>query len=123
MDLEVRLGGERRPAGIAEDDLAKRESMRQALRTVAELTRAGLFSLRNEAVWRFELQFQSPADWTEFVDKPSCGGVEADQELLDAALSRPDGCVILTEEDLALVYEAGASRAVSEVETGRLHRG
>ena len=105
MDLEVRLGGERRPAGIAEDDPAKCENMRQALRTVAELARAGLFSLRNEAMWQFEVQFQSPADWTEFVDKPSCGGVEADQELLDAALLRPDGCIILTEEDMASVYE------------------
>ena len=109
MDLEVRLGSERCPAGIAQDSPAKREDMREALRTVAELVTAGLFSLRNKAVWRFELQFQSPTDWTEFVDKPTCGGVEAEQELLDTALSRPDGRIILTEENLAFVYERLAS--------------
>ena len=69
-----------------------------------ELAAAGLFSLRHEALWQFEIQFLSHAAWAEFGNKPTCGGIESDPELLDAALSRPDGRIILTEENLALVY-------------------
>ena len=105
MDLEVRLGAELFPAGAARDSPAKCGDMREALRTLAELTTAGLFSLRSQALWRVEIQFRESADWAEFLDKPTCGGVEADEELLDTALSRPDGCIILTEENLAAVYE------------------
>ena len=79
--------------------------MRAALSTTSELAASGLFSLRHEAVWRFEMQYSSPPDWMEFVNKPTCGGVDVDQKLLDAALSQPGGRIILTEENFALVYE------------------
>lgn len=104
MDLEVRLGDDRRPVGNAQDCPIKIADMKAALRTVAELVAAGLFSLRHEALWQFEIQFLSQAAWAEFGNKPTCGGIESDPESLDAALSRPDGRIILTEENLALVY-------------------
>ena len=105
MNLEVRFGDQRSPAGVARDNPDKLGDMRESLRTVAELATAGLFSLRHEAAWQFEIHFPSPADWKEFLDKPTCGGVEADSELLDAALSQPDGSIVLTEENLTLVHE------------------
>ena len=105
MDLEVCLGERRIPVGVARDLPDKLVNMKQALRALAELTAAGLFSLRGNAAWEFQNQFWSPPDWREFIERPACGGVEADQGVLEAALARPDGYVLLTEENLAAVYE------------------
>jgi hypothetical protein len=105
MDLEVRLGARRIPLGVARDLPDKLVNMKEALRTLAELTAAGLFSLRGNAAWEFQYQFHSPADWREFIEKPTCGGVEVDRGRLETALGRPDGYVLLTEKDLASVYE------------------
>ena len=105
MSLEVHLGARRLPAGEARETPEKYEDMRQALRKIAELTTAGLFALRRDAMWEFELHYESPEDWTEFHQRPNCGGVDADPELLDAALVRTDGRIVLTEENLAQVYE------------------
>ena len=63
------------------------------------------FWLRDDALWQFEMRFPSGEDWTEFLEKPSCGGVDADRELLEEAFSRPGGCIVLTEENVARVYE------------------
>ena len=104
MDLEVQFGNERQPVGTARDNPAKIADMTQALQSVDDAVRAGLFAPRDEVVWRFEIRFPSPEDWAEFVDKPTCGGIEADQAQLDAALARQDGCIVLTEDDLASVY-------------------
>ena len=109
MDVEVHVGGERRRVGTAQDSAEKHMDMREALRSVSALAAAGLFSLRHEAVWQFELEYETPEDWADFTDKPTCGGIEADPELLDAALSQPDGRIILTEENLTRVYERRAS--------------
>ena len=48
MEVEVRFGAGRRTAGVAHDSDAKLEDMRASLRTVADLTAAGLFVLRGE---------------------------------------------------------------------------
>ena len=93
MSLEVRLADERSAAGVAQDNPTKCEDMTASLDTVAKLVAAGWFSLRGEAVWQFEIQFRSQLDWAEFLARPSFGSAEADQNLLDAALSRPDGCI------------------------------
>jgi len=105
MKLEVLLGEERHVAGIAEDNEEKRHAMKASLRRVAGLAEEGLFALRHEVLWEFEMIHTAPDDWAEFVNKPTFGRIEADQELLDAAMSRPDGNIILTEEDLLFVYE------------------
>ena len=104
MDVEVRFGDERSLAGSAVDCPAKLADMQAALRSVSELTTAGLFSLRDQTKWHFETQIASPEEWAEFVTKPTCGGIEADSERLAAALARPDGCIVLTEPNLAAVY-------------------
>ena len=105
IDIEVRAGGERRQAGNARDIDEKLVAMKASLGVIAELVRNGLFSLRNEAKWRFEMQYHSPADWQEFLDRPTCGGAEVEQELLDAAFAQQDGYVVSTEDDLAQSYE------------------
>ena len=105
INLGVRLGGERRDAGIALENTEKLEDMKASLRTVTEDVAAGLFSMRNELKWQFEMQYPTPADWREFLDRPSNGGIEADPELIEDALGRPDGYVYSVEDDLAQAYE------------------
>ena len=71
----------------------------------ASIAASGMLSLVDRAVWQFEMQFPSAADWKDFVEKPTCGGIESDQEQLDAALSQTDGSIVIVEENFALVYE------------------
>ena len=105
MQVEVRVGNERRAVGTAQDSVDKLSDMRQALRRVDEMVAAGLFALRDGAEWRFQTEYPSEEDWKEFAEKPTCGGIEADPQQLDEAFARPHSCVILTEDNLASVYE------------------
>ena len=105
INLEVRLGDEREPAGTALDCAEKLVSMKGSLLALAASITDGLFALRDEMHWQFEMRYPTSAEWQDFIDRPSFGGVEADQELIDAALERPDGCVVSTEDDLAQSYE------------------
>lgn len=105
MQVEVRVGIERRAVGTAQDSVDKRSDMREALRRVDEMVAAGLFSFRDRAEWRFQTEYPSEEDWKDFAEKPTCGGIEADPQQLDEAFALPDGCVILTEDNLASVYE------------------
>ena len=105
MQVDVRVGSERRTVGSAQDNADKRAHMRGALHRVAETVETGLFMFRDEAKWRFQTEFTSEEDWKEFAEKPTCGGIAADSRQLDEALARPDGCVILTEDNLASIYE------------------
>ena len=105
MRVEVRVGDERRVVGTAQDSADKHADMRGSLRRVAEMVAAGLFRLRDEAKWLFEMEFRTEADWKEFAEKPTCGGIVADPRQLDEALARPDACVIVTQDNLAAVYE------------------
>ena len=99
--LEVCLGDERHPAGTALDCAKKLEGMRTTLGILAESNQHGLFVRREELNWSFEMRYTAAADWQEFVERPSFGSLEVDPDLLAAALERPDGCVISTEDDLA----------------------
>ena len=101
------LGDERRDAGLAWEDEPKREDMLSSLRSLGGLTSGGLYSLRREAKWRLEMHYSSAEDWSEFVERPSNGGIEADDSLLESAFERPDGWVVTTEQDLAMVYGRG----------------
>jgi len=38
-------------------------------------------------------------------DRPTCGGADVDQKLLDATFAQQDGYVVSTEDDLAQSYE------------------
>ena len=105
MQVEVRVGDARRAVGTAQDSAEKRVNMRESLLRVDEAVAAGLFSLRDEAKWRFQMEYSTEEDWKEFAEKPTCGGIEADPRQLDEAFVRSDGWVILTEDDLASVYE------------------
>ena len=105
MDVEVRLGDRCHLAGVARDCPTKLEDMKASLATLARSVASGLFSLRNKAVWQFEMHYSSSPDWMEFVNKPTCGGIEADRDLLDAALSQPGGRIATIEETFAVVYE------------------
>ncbi len=105
MTVEVHLGTERRVVGTAQDNADKRADMRGALRRVDEMVADGFLSVRGEAKWRFQTEYSAVEDWREFVERPTCGGLEADTRLIDAALARPDGRVTVTEDNLAVVYE------------------
>ena len=105
MRVEMRIGAQRRVVGSAQDSADKRADMRAALRRVAEMVAAGRFSLCDEVSWRFQMEHWSEEDWNEFAEKPDCGGVEADPRQLDEALAHTEGCVILTEYNLASVYQ------------------
>ena len=87
MHLDVRLGTRREPAGRAYHSCDAQEDMRSARATLAALVAAGLFSLRAETSCTLQFYFRSVSDWTEFVERPGAGVVEADQPLLDRALS------------------------------------
>ena len=54
----------------------------------------------------------------EFVEKPTCGGIDADRKQLDGALSRTDGSVVTIEENYALVYERSASDSTDDGSAG-----
>ena len=109
MDLEVRLGSERRPAGIAFDNPPSREDMRLSHGKLTELTAAGLFSLRHETFYKFEFHFLSREDWSTFLTRPRAGGLEADADLIETALSRTDGRIVAVEEIAAGAYERRAA--------------
>jgi hypothetical protein len=104
MQVEVLAGTALRTIGTAQDSSEKRASMRASLQRVAEAVGAGLFSLREETTWQFRMEYTSAEDWKEFAERPTCGGINADMRRLDEALARPDGRVLLTEDDLAAVY-------------------
>lgn len=105
MDLEVRLGSERRPAGTAFDNPPSREDMRLSLRKLTELTAAGLFSLRHETFYNLEFHFLLREDWSAFLTRPRAGGLEADLDLIETALSLDDGRIIAVEEIVAGAYD------------------
>ncbi len=79
--------------------------MKNALRTMTELTDAGLFVFLRDSTWDYELHFESLEDWAECLERPWCGGVETDPALIDAAGSGCDGRIVLTQENLAQLYD------------------
>ena len=105
MEVEVRFGANRRTAGVAHDSDAKLEDMRASLRTVADLTAAGLFVLRGESTCAYEFHFPGIEEWQEFVEKPNPIAIEADPALLKEALARPDGLIVVTEENIGRLYK------------------
>jgi len=105
MSVQVFTAGELRPAGRAWDSSEKYVDMRASMRVVEALPAGGLFRLLDRAAWLFEMRYTTPEAWSEFVDKPTCGGIRADDRLLETALSLPDGCIVLTEKNRAFVFE------------------
>ena len=105
MSLEVRLGSERRSAGVAFDNPPSLEDMRLSHAKLTELTATGLFSLRYETCYKFNFHFLSREDWSTFLARPRAGGLEADPDLIETALSRTDGRIIAVDEILAGAYE------------------
>ena len=91
MELEVRLGAERRPAGVALDSVSALEDMTHSHRMLAEMEEAGLFSLQNEIVFLLEFHFLSAEDWSTFLARPKAGSLEADEDLLGRVLSSVPG--------------------------------
>ena len=104
MEGEVRFGADRRTAGVAHDSDAKLKDMRASLRTVADLTAAGLFALRGESTCAYEFHFPGSEEWQEFVEKPNPIAIEAEPALLEQALARPDGRIVVTEENIGRLY-------------------
>ena len=102
--VEVQLDDRRLPAGWASETPGKYEDMTHALRTIAELAEAGLFVLRSELTWHYELHFDSPEDWAECLERPWCGGGETDAALIDAAGNACDGRIVLIEENVAQLF-------------------
>ena len=105
MDVEVRFGAERQPAGIACDGDTKMEDMRAALRVLTELAAIGLFAPLRKAICSYEFHFLDREEWMKFVEKPNARPIEADRDLLDAALKRRDGRIVVIEENFCRVYE------------------
>ena len=101
LNLQGRRGDDVRQAGSAMENDEKLRDMKASLRELEESGANGLFALRREEHWQFEMRYRTIADWQEFLERPRHGGVEADQELLDAALPPADGSVFSTEDDLA----------------------
>ncbi len=101
LDVEVRLGAETRVAGIAFDNPTSLEDMRHSLRRLDGLVAEGLLALRRRLSFEFEFHFESPEDWSAFLERPRAGGLEVDGELLDkglSALSRGEGGIVAVEE-------------------------
>ena len=99
--VEVQLDDSRFPAGWASETPGKYEDMTHALRTIAELAEAGLFVLRSELTWHYELHFDSLEDWAECLERPWCGGSETDPALIDAAARDRAGRIVLMQENVA----------------------
>ena len=78
--------------------------MRLAALGLAELTRDGLFDPGEEVMWDFEIHIHSLEEWTQFVERPNCGGVDVDEKAIAAALAHTNGSIVLTEENQAHVY-------------------
>ena len=106
MDLEVRIGSERRPGvGVVFDHAEAREDNRSAYRTLTALPAEGLFTRRGEVVYRLEFHYRSADDWQKFLDRPRAGGVEADPQVLASALAHADGRIVATEETTLSIYD------------------
>ncbi len=107
MDLEVRIGDDRRPAGIALDDADALEDMKHSHRMLAEMEEAGLFSLQDEIVFSFHFHFLTAEDWKVFLERPKAGGLEADEDLLNRVFAPdgpPDARIVGTEQCVARAY-------------------
>ena len=81
--------------------------MRASLRTLRGQVKQGLFSVSPDIRYRFEYHLDAAKDWTEFLERPGAGGLEADTELLDAAiaaLTHGEGRIVVVENDLAAAY-------------------
>ena len=110
MDLAVCLGTHREPAGRAFHSGDMREDMRSARATLGALVAAGLFSVPAEASCTLDFHFRSVEDWTEFVERPNAGPVEADQRLLEralAALARGEGEIVAASATYFGVHACG----------------
>lgn len=97
MRLEVVLGPCRESLGTAYDSGPGLEDIESARRVLAELVAAGLFSWRAETSCMLEFHFHTADDWTEFIDRPKAGVLEADQRLLErglAAMARGEGEIV-----------------------------
>jgi hypothetical protein len=105
MDLEVRLGAERPGTGRVFDDEEAQEDMKSAHRTLAALADEGLFTLHDTTTFRLEFHFHTAEDWREFLARPKAGSVEADPQLLAAALAHPQGSIVTTEQTSATTYD------------------
>jgi hypothetical protein len=105
MPIEVRVGSVCRPGGTAFDDASAQEDIRSARETLAKMTAAGLFSLRNEITYEMEFHLTSAEAWAAFLARPKAGPVERDQDLVDRALASEDGRVVVLETGAAGAYE------------------
>ncbi len=99
------MGSRRIPAGWASETPEKYEDMTHALRTMADLTEAGLFVLLTDSSWDYELHFDSLEDWVECLGRPWCGGSETDPALIDAAGRDRAGQIVLVQQNVAQLYE------------------
>lgn len=106
IGLDVRLGSEHRPkVGLVFDDAEAQEDMKSSHRTLTALAAEGLFTRCDEGIYLLEFHFSSPEDWHEFLVRPKAGGVEADSDLLSAALAHPDGRIVATESTTITTYK------------------
>lgn len=105
MPIEARIGSVRRPNGMAFDDDSARDDIRSARETLAEMTAAGLFTLRNEISYEMEFHLTSSEDWAAFLARPKAGPFEGDVDLIDRALASEDGRIVVREAGVAGAYE------------------
>ena len=104
MPVEVRLGPERRAAGSVSDTEEFHENLKLSHRTLTDVAASGLFSLESEISYILEFHFFSREDWTTFLARPQARSVEADEDLLEEALSRDDGSIVVAADTFAWAY-------------------
>ncbi|NIM01194.1 MAG: hypothetical protein GTN89_10195 [Acidobacteria bacterium] len=103
--IEVHQAAAAHEAGVVFENEEKREDMRSSLREVKQAVADGLFALKREIHWQLEMRYRTRDEWDEFLERPSHGGIEADEEAIHAALARPRDSVLTIEDDSARLYE------------------
>lgn len=103
MPFHLHRPGRIEPVGKVHVTDAGQRDMRSSCEALAESMRAGLFTPRAELSTVLEFHYRTEDDWNEFLARPRTGAVEAEPEVLAAALaalSREDAVIVAREETL-----------------------
>ena len=102
--IEVYRDAAVQEAGVVFENAEKRKDMRSSLREVERAVERGLFALLRETRWQLEMRYRARDEWNEFLERPSHGGIEADETSIHEALEAPNESVLTTEDDYARLY-------------------
>jgi hypothetical protein len=96
------------PAGLEHVAPFFEESKRLARLALDEMAAKGLFVPRGQTVFSFALHYESTADWTVHLTRPTAGELVADTALLEqarAAMEAGEGAIVVVEPTTASLFE------------------